>query len=213
MRDALPFADRADFEQAQRGLVATLSDGVVLNERGSPLWDLPAYDFLRTDEAPDTVNPSLWRMAQLNMNNGLIIIDPLTTAEVARAGLDLFLAHRPEMPVRCVIYSHSHVDHYGGVMGVTTAEAVAAGEVVVIAPDRFMEEIAGENVLVGNAMNRRAQYQFGGLLAKGPRGQVDAGLGKVTARGRVTLIAHPGDCRGRGEPHHRRRRDGFSIGA
>lgn len=216
MRDALPFAERADFDQAQRGLVAALPDGQVLNERGSPLWDLLAYDFLKADEAPDTVNPSLWRMAQLNMNNGLfkvcdrvyqlrgmdlanmtiiecnsglIIIDPLTTAEVARAGLDLFLAHRPEKPVRCVIYSHSHVDHYGGVMGVTTAEAVAAGEVVVIAPDRFMEEIAGENVLVGNAMNRRAQYQFGGLLAKGPRGQVDAGLGKVTARGRVTLIA------------------------
>ncbi|MBT7757829.1 MAG: MBL fold metallo-hydrolase, partial [Rhodospirillaceae bacterium] len=212
----LPFSDRADFELAQRGLIASLPDGIIMNEGGSAMWDLTAYDFLNDAPAPDTVNPSLWRMAQLNMNNGLfkvcdrvyqlrgmdlanmtiiegdsglIVIDPMTTAEVARAGLDLFLTNRPAKPVVCVIYSHSHVDHYGGVMGVTTADDVAGGKVVVIAPDRFMEELAGENVLAGNAMNRRAQFQFGGLLAKGPRGQVDAGLGKVTARGRVTLIA------------------------
>ncbi|MDA1098014.1 MAG: MBL fold metallo-hydrolase [Proteobacteria bacterium] len=212
----LPFADQVDFAQAQRGFIAPVPDGLVKNERGAALWDLQAYDFLDAAEAPDTVNPSLWRMARLNMNNGLfkvcdrvyqlrgldlanmtivegerglIVIDPMTTAEVARAGLDLYYAHRPEKPVLCVIYSHSHVDHYGGVMGVTSADAVAAGKVAVIAPDRFMEELSGENVLAGNAMMRRAQFQFGGLLAKGARGQVDAGLGKVTARGRVTLIA------------------------
>ncbi len=214
--EQLPFSDQGDFEQAQRGFIAPVPDGLVKNERGAAMWDLQAYEFLGAAAAPDTVNPSLWRMARLNMNNGLfkvcervyqlrgldlanmtivegdsglIVIDPMTTAEVARAGLELYYAHRPEKPVVCVIYSHSHVDHYGGVMGVTSSEAVAQGKVAVIAPDQFMEELSGENVLAGNAMMRRAQFQFGGLLAKGPRGQVDAGLGKVTARGRVTLIA------------------------
>jgi alkyl sulfatase BDS1-like metallo-beta-lactamase superfamily hydrolase len=212
----LPFSDQEDFEQAQRGFIAPVPGGLVENERGAALWDLQAYDFLAEEDAPDTVNPSLWRMARLNMNNGLfkvcervyqlrgldlanmtiiegdsglIVIDPMTTAEVARAGLELYYAHRPQKPVVCVIYSHSHVDHYGGVMGVTSTDEVAQGKVAVIAPDRFMEELSGENVLAGNAMMRRAQFQFGGLLRKGPRGQVDAGLGKVTARGRVTLIA------------------------
>jgi len=214
--EQLPFSDQGDFEQAQRGFIAPVPDGLVKNERGAAMWDLQAYEFLGAAAAPDTVNPSLWRMARLNMNNGLfkvcqrvyqlrgldlanmtivegdsglIVIDPMTTAEVARAGLELYYAHRPEKPVVCVIYSHSHVDHYGGVMGVTSTDAVAQGKVAVIAPDQFMEELSGENVLAGNAMMRRAQFQFGGLLAKGPRGQVDAGLGKVTARGRVTLIA------------------------
>ena len=212
----LPFSDRDDFEQAQRGFIAAVPDGQVQNARGAELWDLQAYDFLNEAEAPDTVNPSLWRMARLNMNNGLykvcervyqlrgidlanmtivegdsglIIIDPMTTAEVARAGLDLYYAHRPQKPVVCVIYSHSHVNHYGGAMGVASAEEAAAGKVSVIAPDQFVEELSGENVIAGNAMMRRAQFQFGGLLRKGARGQVDAGLGKVTARGRVTLIA------------------------
>jgi len=214
--EELPFTDRADFEQAQRGFIAAVPDGQVKNTRGAELWDLRAYEFLNEVEAPDTVNPSLWRMAQLNMNNGLykvcehvyqlrgidlanmtivegdsglIIIDPMTTAEVARAGLDLYYAHRPQKPVLCVIYSHSHVDHYGGAMGVASAEDAVAGKIRVIAPDQFVEELSGENVIAGNAMMRRAQFQFGGLLRKGARGQVDAGLGKVTARGRVTLIA------------------------
>ena len=214
--EALPFEDQFDFEQAQRGFIAAVPDGQVKNARGAELWDLQAYDFLNQGEAPDTVNPSLWRMAQLNMNNGLykvcervyqlrgidlanmtiiegdsglIIVDPMTTAEVAGAGLDLYHAHRPEKPVVCVIYSHSHVDHYGGAMGVASAEDAASGKVSVIAPDQFVEELSGENVIAGNAMMRRAQFQFGGLLRKGACGQVDAGLGKVTARGRVTLIS------------------------
>jgi alkyl sulfatase BDS1-like metallo-beta-lactamase superfamily hydrolase len=214
--EALPFEDQFDFEQAQRGFIAAVPDGQVTNARGAELWDLQAYDFLNQGEAPDTVNPSLWRMAQLNMNNGLykvcervyqlrgidlanmtiiegdsglIIVDPMTTAEVAGAGLDLYHAHRPEKPVVCVIYSHSHVDHYGGAMCVASAEDAASGKVSVIAPDQFVEELSGENVIAGNAMMRRAQFQFGGLLRKGACGQVDAGLGKVTARGRVTLIS------------------------
>ena len=216
VRERLPFSDTEDFELARRGFIATIPDGVVRNEQGRALWNLQAYDFLNDEEAPDTVNPSLWRMARLNMNSGLfkvcervyqirgldlanmtiiegdtglIVIDPMTTAEMARAGLELYRSHRQAKPVVCVIYSHCHVDHYGGVVGVISTDEVKAGKVVVIAPDRFMEELAGENVLVGTAMSRRAQYQFGGLLQTGPKGQVDAGLGKTIARGRVTLIA------------------------
>ena len=216
VREELPFSDQADFEQAQRGFIAPVPDGVVRNQRGAALWDLQAYDFLAEEAAPDTVNPSLWRMARLNMYNGLfkvcdrvyqlrgfdiacmtviegdsglILIDPLTTAEVARAGLELYYAHRPKKPVLCVIYSHSHIDHYGGVMGVISSEEVAQGKVEVIAPDRFMEETSGEFVLAGNAMLRRGQFQIGILLEKSAWGQIDTGLGKGVARGRMTLIA------------------------
>ncbi|WP_119419155.1 alkyl/aryl-sulfatase [Desertibaculum subflavum] len=213
--DALPFDDREDFEDAQRGFVATLPDGVIRTPSGTVVWSLKAYEFLSGPNAPPTVNPSLWRIAQLNMNNGLykvvdrvwqvrgldlanmtiiegetglILVDPLTTAEVARASLELYFGHRPRVPVKAVIYTHSHVDHYGGVKGVITEEEVRAGRVAVLAPDGFMEAVGGENVLAGVAMTRRAQFQFGGLLPPGERGQVDAGLGKVTSRGSVTLI-------------------------
>ena len=165
VRERLPFSDTEDLELARRGFIATIPDGVVRNEQGRALWNLQAYDFLNDEEAPDTVNPSLWRMARLNMNSGLfkvcervyqirgldlanmtiiegdtglIVIDPMTTEEMARAGLELYLAHRPAKPVVCVIYSHCHVDHYGGVVGVISTDEVKAGKVVVIAPDRFM---------------------------------------------------------------------------
>jgi alkyl sulfatase BDS1-like metallo-beta-lactamase superfamily hydrolase len=212
----LPFDDVTDFTDARRGFIATIPDGRVENKRGNVVWNLSAYSFLEPEEAPDTVNPSLWRQARLNMINGLfevcpgvyqargldlanmtiiegdtgvIIIDPLTATEVAEASLQLYYQQRGEKPVKAVIYSHSHVDHYGGVKGVMTAEDGASGKIKVIAPDGFLEAVGGENVLAGNAMTRRAQFQFGGLLKPGARGQVDAGLGKVTARGRISLIA------------------------
>lgn len=215
MLDALPFEDREDYAEAARGLIAALPDGVVRTPGGSVMWNLGAYAFLDGREAPPTVNPSLWRNAQLNMNNGLfkvvdrvfqirgvdlanmtiiegdtglILIDPLGTAEVARAGLELYVQHRPRRPVRAVIYTHSHVDHYGGVKGVTTEDDAKSGRVAIIAPDGFMEAVGGENVLAGVAMTRRAMFQFGPLLPPGERGQVDAGLGKTIARGQVTLI-------------------------
>jgi alkyl sulfatase BDS1-like metallo-beta-lactamase superfamily hydrolase len=232
--DALPFDDAQDFEDAKRGFVATLPDGVIRTPTGTVVWNLKAYEFLSGPNAPPTVNPSLWRIAQLNMNNGLykvvdrvwqvrgldlanmtiiegetgvILIDPLTTAEVARASLELYFAHRPRVPVKAVIYTHSHVDHYGGVKGVITEEEVRGG-VPVLAPDGFMEAVGGENVLAGVAMTRRAQFQFGGLLPPGARGQVDAGLGKVTARGTVTLIAPTDLIR---QPTERRVIDGVEI--
>jgi alkyl sulfatase BDS1-like metallo-beta-lactamase superfamily hydrolase len=212
----LPFGNRQDFVDAERGFLGSLPDATVTNEAGRPVWSLSDYAFLDDDVAPDTVNPSLWRQAQLNCRHGLyevvpgiyqirgfdisnmtliegdtgvIIIDPLISVEPARAGLELYFKHRGKRPVAAVIYTHSHTDHWGGVKGVVSEDDVASGRVAVIAPEGFVEAIAQENVLAGTAMVRRAQYQFGPLLPKGTRGQVDAGLGKGLSSGTVTLIA------------------------
>jgi alkyl sulfatase BDS1-like metallo-beta-lactamase superfamily hydrolase len=213
--ESLPFADTQDFDDAGRGLLAALPDLEIKNDQGRIVWSLRDYAFLADEQAPPTVNPSLWRQARLNMHHGLfqvtdriyqirgfdisnmtliegdrgvIVIDPPISTEVARAGLALYRQVRGNRPVTAVIYSHSHTDHHGGVRGVVDEADVSAGRVPIWAPDRFMEEIVSENVLAGTAMIRRAQFQFGATLPKGPRGQVDAGLGKVTSRGTVTLI-------------------------
>ena len=213
--DALPFQDTQDFEDARRGFLATLPAVEFKNALGRVVWSLKDYAFLHEVEAPATVNPSLWRQARLNMHNGLfqvtdriyqirgfdlsnmtilegdrgvVVIDPLVTMEVARASPDLYFEHRGRRPVTAVIYTHSHTDHYGGVRGVVDDAQVRSGDVQIIAPDGFLDEIASEAVLAGTAMVRRGQFQFGATLPKGPRGQVDAGLGKVTSRGTVTLI-------------------------
>lgn len=213
---SLPFADRADFDDARRGFIATLGDGVVAGVGGKPAWDLRPYAFLQKDAVPATVNPSLWRQAQLNALNGLfkvtdrvyqvrgldlanltiiegdsglILIDPLLSNETAKAALDLYLANRPARPVAAVIYSHSHIDHFGGAKGVMSAEDAASGKVKVIAPDGFMEHAVAENVIAGNAMSRRAQYMYGLPLPINERGQVDEGLGKALSKGTISLIA------------------------
>ena len=213
--DALPFADAQDFEDARRGFLGSLPEVEIKNDAGRVVWTLREYAFLAGAEAPPTVNPSLWRQARLNLSyglfqvtdriyqvrgfdisnmtliegdRGLIVIDPLISTEVARAGLDLYAQHRKWRPVTAVIYSHSHTDHYGGVRGAVDEGDVSAGRVEIWAPDRFMQEVVSEAVLAGTAMVRRAQFQFGATLPRGPRGQVDAGLGKVTSRGTVTLI-------------------------
>jgi alkyl sulfatase BDS1-like metallo-beta-lactamase superfamily hydrolase len=231
----LPFDDEADFADARRGFVATHVDGVIRAPSGTAVWNLPAYRFIDGPDAPPTVNPSLWRMARLNLNHGLfevvpgvyqvrgfdlanmtiiegasgiIVIDPLTATDTARAALELYYAHRRRRPVVALIYSHSHVDHYGGVKGVISDADVRAGRVQVIAPAGFLDAVAGENVLAGNPMARRAQFQFGNLLRPGPRGQVDAGLGKAVARGTVGLIAPTRDIAAPLETH---RIDGVEI--
>ncbi|MBH3341714.1 MBL fold metallo-hydrolase [Pseudomonas mendocina] len=212
----LPFENRADFESARRGLIEPFT-GVVENADGKPVWNRMAYNFLDGNDAPASVNPSLWRIAQLNNiaglfevrervyqirgmdlsnmtliegDSGLIIIDPLISTETARAGLELYYKYRPRKPVLAVIYSHSHVDHFGGVRGVIDEADVQAGKVKVIAPEGFYEHAVSENVLAGPAMMRRAQYMYGAVLPRGERGQVDAGLGKGTPiNATVTLIA------------------------
>ncbi len=199
LRD-LPFADQQDFADARRGFVATLPAG----------QDTRRYAFLDNEKVPDTVHPSLWRLARLNANNGLfevvpgmyqvrglalakvtfiecatglIVVDPLVSVGAARASLDLYLSHRPRRPVVAVIYTHSHSDHYGGVRGVVEAADVAAGRAAIIAPARFMDAVIAESVVAGNAMSRRAVYQFGVSLPRGERGSVDAGLGKIDGVG------------------------------
>jgi alkyl sulfatase BDS1-like metallo-beta-lactamase superfamily hydrolase len=213
---AMPMADRQSFEDASRGFVEALGSTVVTRADGRPVWSLKGYEFLGREDAPDTVHPGLWRHARVNMNNGLfkvtdrvwqlrgfdisnmtviegdtglIVVDPLITTEVAQAAIELYFKHRPRRPVVAVIYSHSHVDHWGGVRALVSEADAAAGKVKIIAPAGFMEEAVGENVIAGNAMSRRAQYQFGALLARGEKGQVDAGLGKTVSAGTVTLIA------------------------
>jgi alkyl sulfatase BDS1-like metallo-beta-lactamase superfamily hydrolase len=211
----LPFQDRTDFEDAERGFIATIPDALVTGPAGRVVWSLKDYAFLDKDRAPDTVNPSLWRQAQLNRRHGLfkiveglyqvreldgsnmtliegrtgvIVVDPLLSVETAKAGLDLYFQHRPRRPVVAVIHTHGHADHFGGVKGVVNEADVAAGKVAVIAPEGFTEHAVTENVIAGNAMRRRAQFQFGVLLPKGERGQVDAGLGKTISLGTLSLI-------------------------
>jgi len=211
----LPFSDRTDYESVNRGLIAPFTDPIKTAD-GQVIWNMQSYAFLDKDQAPDTVNPSLWRLAQLSAHaglfevsdkiyqvrgldlanmtiiegdDGLIIIDPLTMAETAKAALDLYYRNRPHKPVVAVIYSHTHVDHFGGVRGVIDEADVKAGKVKVFAPSGFMEHVMSENVYAGNAMSRRAQFQFGSLLPRGDKGQVDAGMGKTTpAGGTITLI-------------------------
>ncbi|MCP3913359.1 MAG: MBL fold metallo-hydrolase [Actinomycetia bacterium] len=213
----LPLSDRADFERAERGLVAHHPTGLIENDRGRTVWDTSAHDFQRDGApAPDTVNPNLWRQAQLNTIHGLfevtegvwqvrgydlsnitfvagdtgwVIIDPLTAEETATAALELANETLGARPVRAVIYTHSHIDHFGGVRGVVSDDDVAAGRVRIIAPEHFMREAVSENAIAGPAMIRRASYMYGGTLPASPTGHIDCGLGKRTPLGTVGLIA------------------------
>ncbi len=212
---SLPYSDLQDFEDAQRGFIASVPEGVVRNPQGGLVWSLAEYAFLDQDQPPASVHPGLWRQARLNMYHGLfevtdrvyqvrgldvsnmtivegdagvIVIDTLLSAESARAALELYFQHRGRRPVTALIYTHSHADHHGGARGVIDETAVLDGSVPVIAPAGFMEEVASESVLAGPAMMRRAVFQFGAALPKGPHGHVDVGLGKALSRGAVTLI-------------------------
>src|SRR3954453_20523933 len=212
---ALPFWDTRDFDDASRGFLGTIENARMASAQGRVVWSLEPYGFLAEEEAPPTVDPSLWRQSRLNMNHGLfgvvpgvyqvrgfdianmtviegdsgvIVVDTLTSIEGARAALELYFEHRGKRPVAAVIFTHTHTDHWGGARGVLDDEMLASGRVPIIAPNLFMEHAVSENIIAGPAMLRRAQYQFGPFLAKGPRGQVDCGLGKSMAAGSVALL-------------------------
>ena len=231
----LPFEDQQDYADAQRGFVATLPDMTIKTSTGKAAWALDGFAFLQQIEAPATVNPSLWRHAQLNMNNGLfqvtdrvyqirgfdmanmtivegdtglIVIDPLSSTETAKAGLELYYQHRGTKPVRAVVYTHSHHDHYAGVRGVISDNDVQSNGVSVLAPEGFLEAAISENVTAGTAMTRRSTYMYGIFLPLGERGRVDVGLGKAQSTGTVGLIAPTDIVRETGE---RRVIDGVEI--
>jgi len=212
----LPFNDKTSFEAAHKGFIAPLPQNVLTGPNGNPIWDPAKYGFIKEGmAAPDTVNPSLWRQSQLinisglfkvadgiyqvrnydlsNMTivegkTGITVMDPLVSSETAKAALDLYFQHRPKKPVVAVIYTHSHVDHYGGVRGVVNEADVKAKKVKIYAPAGFLEAAVAENVMAGTAMSRRASYMYGNLLPPSPTGQVGAGLGTTTSAGTVTLI-------------------------
>lgn len=213
----LPFSNKQAFEDSARGFIAPLeNNGVVKNAQGDIVWDLPKFDFLAGDKpAPDTVNPSLWRQAQimqhytglfkvtdhiyqvrgLDISNitfieapkGVIVMDPLVSAEVAKAGLDLYRKHRGNKPVVAVIHSHSHIDHYGGVKGVVSQEDIDSGKVKIYAPEGFTEAALNENVIGGNRQTRLSGYQYSQLVEPGPTGSVTSGLGLINSRGTITF--------------------------
>lgn len=213
--DQLPFENEQDFEFAARGFIATRSDPQIRAADGRVVFDLSRYDFLK-DDPPATANPSLWRQARLLTRHGLykvtdhiyqvrafdvstitfiegdtgyIVLDPLLTAEVAAAAYNLIKEHVGDKPVVAVVYSHSHADHFGGVRGVISDEDVRLGKVRVIAPEGFLAHAVSENIIAGNAMSRRARYQFGLLEGSSATGELTSGLGPALSRGAITLIA------------------------
>ncbi|MEV4399558.1 alkyl sulfatase dimerization domain-containing protein [Nonomuraea sp. NPDC049607] len=204
----LPFHDTGDFEDADRGFIAKLTPAVVKSRNGQVVWDNDSYAFLNA-ECPETAHPSLWRQSQLcakqglyevadgiyqvrgldlsNMtlvegDTGVIVIDPLVSTECAAIALALYRRHRGDRPVTGIVYTHSHIDHFGGVRGVTD------GNVPILAPAGFMDHAVSENVYAGPAMNRRAGYMFGLTLPHAPDGQIGCGLGMTSSTGTTSLI-------------------------
>ncbi|MCB7135475.1 alkyl/aryl-sulfatase [Cellulosimicrobium marinum] len=226
--ETLPFDDTTDFEDAERGLLGRAESCVVRDDEGRVVWDNDAYGFLAGD-APPSVHPSLWRQSTLTAmqgvyevvpdlvyqvrgfdasnltliegDEGVVVVDPLVSAETAAAALALYRAHRGDRPVTGVVYTHCHADHYGGVRGVTTQEDVDAGRCPVVAPAGFVDHLVTEWVYAGGAMARRIAYMYGTVLDRDPYGQVGVGLGQTNSTGSITLIPPTIDITTTGEEH------------
>ena len=212
--DELDFTDSLDFENASRGFIATRKDPEIKNKEGDVIMNLGWFNFMNKD-APSTVNPSLWRQGQLNRmhglyevcegiyqvrgfdlanmtvvatDNGWIVIDPLTSEEAARAAMDLIDNHLGKRPIKAVIFTHSHIDHFGGIKGIVSQDQVSNGEAEIIAPEGFYESAISENVLAGNGMQRRAMYMFGSLIPFDTLGFVGSGLGQSVSIGTYGIL-------------------------
>ncbi len=211
---SLPLHDQTDFQHAQYGLIARDPGLQIKKEDGETIWDQSAYAFM-DGSAPASVNPSLWRQEQLNNIHGLfkvtdgiyqvrghdlanltlirgetgwIIVDPLTAEETAASAMDLVRQHLEDLPVRAVIYTHSHIDHFGGVRGIVSEEKANAQQIRIIAPEGFMIEATSENVIAGIAMGRRSMFMYGKNLPRSEQGHVGSGLGKGPAYGTFGLL-------------------------
>jgi alkyl sulfatase BDS1-like metallo-beta-lactamase superfamily hydrolase len=212
--DELDLDHQQDFEDARRGMVAAAPNESVTAASGVQVWDGAAYDFIQGD-APDTVNPSLWRQAKLNnirglfkveegiyqlrgfdlanstlikSENGWILVDPLTTKETTKSAMAFAEKHLGEINLTGVIFTHSHVDHFGGVLELINSQQAAANNVPIIAPVGFMAEATSENIIAGRAMTRRGTYMFGDMLERSATGHVDAGLGKQVIFGSISIL-------------------------
>ena len=223
----LDFKDTNEYENATKGLIAAPDTLDIYDENGKLVWSQTAYGFLE-QEAPDTANPSLWRDTQLNhiyglfevtdgiyqvrgydMSNvtfiegdtGWIVVDPLMSVECAQAALALVEENLGERPVHAVIYSHSHIDHFGGVKGIVSEDDVLSGKVQIIAPEGFEEYAVSENIYAGTAMGRRASYQYGTLLEAGDTGTLCIGIGMGQSKGSTSYISPTMEITRTGETH------------
>ncbi len=222
--EALPLADQSEYADARRGFVARIEAGSIQNDDGAVVWDIPQFEFLQ-GPAPDTVNPSLWRQAQLTAEHGLfevadgvwqvrgydlsvmtiikgdtgwIVTDPLTTIETAAAAMALVTQSLGERPISAVIYTHSHADHFGGARGIVSEEDIEQRGVEIFAPIGFSDHAVSENVVAGNHMARRAAMMFGDTIARSADGHVSSGLGPALPRGTVSLVLPTEEIAGRG---------------
>ncbi|NVO75749.1 alkyl/aryl-sulfatase [Photobacterium damselae] len=229
LKQYLNFDNKVDFTAASKGFIATWPDKTIKDKNGNVVWDFAKFEFVNSDQVLDTVNPSLRRMAELNNIHGLfkvtdgmyqvrgfdlsvmtfvrgehgwIVIDPLISEETAAAGLKLLTEHVEDLPVTAIIFTHSHIDHFGGVWGVTTKEAVDQGKVEIVAPEGFFEHSVSENVLAGNTMSRRASFMYGNMVEAGPQGKVDGGLGKTTSTGKPGIVEENLEVVKTGEIHN-----------
>lgn len=225
--EKLDFTDEREKENALRGLIEAPESVVIYRDDGTVAWNLDAFDFVQGRDAPDTVNPSLWRHTQLNTyaglfevcegiyqvrgydmanatfirtDNGWIVFDVLMCKEDMEAAKALMEKHFGPLDVKAVLYSHSHIDHYGGIYGLISAEdaadgslsldeQIASGKVLVLAPEGFLEHAVSENIYAGPAMGRRAQYQYGALMEPGEKGRMAIGIGLGQSVGTVGLLA------------------------
>jgi alkyl sulfatase BDS1-like metallo-beta-lactamase superfamily hydrolase len=215
-RETMPFSDKRDFEEAEKGFIAPLKSMIIKADAGHVAWDIKRYEFFKEGRDFDSIHPSLQRQSTLNQITGLfevvpglyqvrgldlanitflrgeqgwIVFDPLTSRETARAGLELINEKVEKLPVTAVIVSHSHGDHFGGIRGVVDPDRLAAGKVEIIVPREFMQHTVSENIYAGNAMNRRLFYQYGVLLPASPFGHAGQGLAQNVSAGNIGLLA------------------------